>query len=282
MRNANIMTVSRPRSESRGGDRVTPEPSSRCLLDLDSDLAEVLEPHERRLARAAATATIIDADAGTLAMLEWLAQAAEGPGVLVLDGVLALSVRVGDRVCAELIGSGDLVQSQVPADTLVTAQTRWRALTPVRLAVLDAAFAKRVRFWPQIMLGLARRADRRAQSLDVLRAISAQPRLEVRLALLLWHLADRWGRVERGGVRLPLPLTHQLLGQLISAERPSVSHALSRLSHSELITGHGNEWHLRGSLEEGLPELVSSAHARTNHIIAKVSAFRPTPAPARA
>lgn len=274
MPDANVVAVSRPRPEGRP----VPAPSARCLLDLDPDLAEVLEPHERRLARAAATATIIDADAGTLAMLEWLAQASEGPGVLVLDGVLALSVRVGDRVCAELIGAGDLVQSQAAGETLVAAQTRWRALTEVRLAVLDAAFAKRVRFWPQIMLGLARRADRRAQGLDVLRAISAQPRLEVRLALLLWHLADRWGRVERGGVRLPLPLTHQLLGQLISAERPSVSHALSRLSQSDLITGHGNEWHLRGSLDEGPPELIPSAHARTDHIIAEVSSFRVAPA----
>jgi CRP-like cAMP-binding protein len=277
-----MTTVSQPRPASRNGRRPVPEPSARCLLDLDPDLAEVLEPHERRLARAAATATVIDAEAGALDMVAWLAQGSEGPGVLVLDGVLALSVRVGDRVCAELIGAGDLVQPQASGETLVAAQTRWRALTAVRLAVLDAAFAKRVRFWPQIMLALARRADRRAQSLDVLRAISAQPRLEVRLALLLWHLADRWGRVELGGVRLPLPLTHQLLGHLISAERPSVSHALSRLAQCNLVTGHGDEWHLHGALDEQLPELAPSAHARTDHIIAAVSAFRQAPAGARA
>ena len=257
------------------------ESSARCLLDLDPDLAEVLEPHERRVARAAATALVVDADPGALAMGECLTAAGEGPGVLILDGVLALSVRVGDRVCAELLGAGDLVQSQAGGETLVAAQTRWRALTQVRFAVLDRAFARRVRFWPAIMLALARRADRRAQSLDVLRAISAQPRLEVRLALLLWHLADRWGRVERGGVRLPLPLTHQLLGQLIAAERPSVSHALSRLSHSDLITGHGNEWHLHGGLDEQLPDLTPSAHARTDHIIAAVSAFRGSTAAAQ-
>jgi CRP-like cAMP-binding protein len=268
-----MTAASPPTAAGLGAGRSGPQRSARCLLDLDCDLLDVLAPHERRIARAAATATVIDAEAGAVPMVDWLAQAADGPGVLVLDGVLALSVRVGDRVCAELIGAGDLVQSQAAGEMLVCAQTRWRALTAVRLAVLDAAFARRVRFWPQIMLALARRADRRAQNLDVLRAISAQPRLEVRLALLLWHLADRWGRVELGGVRLPLPLTHQLLGHLIAAERPSVSHALGRLSQSHLVTGHGNEWHLHGSLDE-LPELAPSAHGRTDHIIAAVSAFR--------
>ena len=272
-----MFTNRTPLSEARS----RPQPSARCLLDLDVDLAEELEPRERRVARAAATATVIDIDAGPADMGSWLARSANGAGVLVLDGVLVLSVRVGDRVCAELLGAGDLVASPPPGDPLVAAQTRWRALTEVRVAVLDGAFSKRVRFWPQIMLALAHRADRRAQNLDVLRAISAQPRLEVRLALLLWHLADRWGRVELGGVRLPLPLTHQLLGQLIGAERPSVSHALARLSGSELVTGHGDEWHLHGSLDADSSH-ASGGHARTDHIIAAVSAFRRAPLAARA
>ena len=70
------------------------------------------------------------------------------------------------------------------------------------------------------------------------------------MTLLLWHLASRWGRVEPGGIRLPLPLTHQLLGRLIGAERPSVSHALARLSRAGAVTGHGDEWHLHGKIEE--------------------------------
>ena len=71
----------------------------------------------------------------------------------------------------------------------------------------------------------------------MLRAITSQPRLEVRLVLLLWHLAARWGRVEPSGVRLSLPLTHRLLGQLVAAERPSISHALKRLAQAGLVTG---------------------------------------------
>ena len=78
------------------------------------------------------------------------------------------------------------------------------------------------------------------------------------LRLVVWHLAARWGRVEPGGIRLPLPLTHQLLGHLVGAERPSVSHALSRLARAGLVTGHGDEWHLHGRIEEQLEGMLDA------------------------
>jgi CRP/FNR family transcriptional regulator, cyclic AMP receptor protein len=245
----------------------------RCLLDLDADLADELDPESRRVARAAATALTFEADPGPVAMTRWLEQVSDGPGVLVIDGVLALSARVGDRVAAELVGTGDLLQPVGgSAERLLSCDVDWRALRPMRFAVLDGPFAKRVRFWPQIAQGLLRRAGRRAINLDVQRAIAAQPRLEIRLALLLWHLAGRWGKVERGGVRLPLPLTHQLLGQLIGAERPSVSHALARLADGGFVTGHGDEWHLLGSLERTLPAMIDPVAGRADLIVATVGA----------
>ncbi len=249
------------------------ELSFQCVLDLDPDLAETLELDARRIARAAATAFTFRAEAGPLELAKWFRVVSRGPGLLVVDGVLALNVRVGDRVTAELVGAGDLLQPLWDqTDQLLACDVSWRALTPIRLALLDAAFVKRVRFWPQLTQALLRRSGRRLVNLDVQRAIAAQPRLEVRLALLLWHLASRWGKVEPGGVRLPVPLTHQLLGQLVSAERPSVSHALARLAHTGLITGHGDEWHLHGSLEEQLPEMADSGRAA--RIVATVDAFR--------
>ena len=249
------------------------ELSFQCLLDLDPDLADELAPDARRLARAAATALTFQVEAGPLGLADWFTPVTNGPGLLLLDGVLALNVRVGDRVTAELVGAGDLLQPLWDqADQLLACHVTWRALTPVHLALLDGTFAKRVRFWPQLTHALLRRAGRRVVNLDIQRAIAAQPRLEVRLALLLWHLAGRWGKVEPGGVRLPVPLTHQLLGQLVSAERPSVSHALGRLAHTGLITGHGDEWHLHGALEQQLPEMV--AGGRAEHILATVDAAR--------
>jgi hypothetical protein len=70
-------------------------------------------------------------------------------------------------------------------------------------------------------------------------------------------------------VRLALPLTHQLLGQLVGAERPSVSHALARLARSGLVTGHADEWHLHGQLDAPEPD-----SARAGQIVAALEARR--------
>ncbi|MFZ0041108.1 MAG: Crp/Fnr family transcriptional regulator [Solirubrobacteraceae bacterium] len=247
--------------------------SFRYLLDLDVDLAETLPLRMRLVARPAATAETFDADAGQIKLTKPLAIAAPGPGVLVLDGVLAVNVRVGDRVASELLGPGDLVEPGQPVeDDLLECTTEWRALVPMRFAVLDGPFADRVRPWPQIMGALLHRVERRTRNLNVQRAITCQPRLEVRLALLLWHLASRWGRVEPGGIRLPLPLTHQLLGRLVGAERPSVSHALARLSRSGLVTGQGDEWHLHGQIEDQLETMLETSGGRVQTLVDAVSA----------
>lgn len=222
----------------------------------------------RLVARPAATAFTFESEVGQVALSKRLSDAATGPGVLVLDGVLALNVRVGDRIAAELLGPGDLVEPCEQEDEeLLSCTVDWRALVTMRFAVLDAAFAERVRPWPQLMQALLRRAERRAHNLNVQRAIASQPRLDVRLALMLWHLAARWGRVEPGGIRLPLPLTHQLLGRLVGAERPSVSHALARLARSGLVTGHGDEWHLHGNIEQQLKGMVEPSGGRVAALV---------------
>jgi CRP/FNR family cyclic AMP-dependent transcriptional regulator len=230
----------------------------------------------RMVARPNVTAVTFDVDVGEVGLSDWLAVAAPGPGVLVLDGVLAVNVRVGDRIAAELVGTGDLLQSSCSSedDELLACDVGWRALAPTRFAVLDAAFTQRIHPWPQITQALLRRVGRRTHNLDVQRAIAAQPRLDVRLALLLWHLAARWGKVEPGGIRLPLPLTHQLLGRLIAAERPSVSHALSRLASAGLVSGHGDEWHLFGSLEEQLASMLEPVGGRVDQLVAAVASVR--------
>jgi CRP-like cAMP-binding protein len=222
----------------------------------------------RLAARPAATAFTFEADPGEVDLGDRLAAAAPGPGVLLIDGVLALNLRVGDRVAAELLGPGDLIESTAENDDeLLACAVGWRALVPMRFAVLDVAFADRVRPWPQLVHALLNRAERRARNLNVQRAITCQPRLDVRLALMLWHLAARWGRVEPGGIRLPLPLTHQLLGRLVGAERPSVSHALSRLARSGLVTGHGDEWHLHGNIRDHLGSMMEPSAGRVEQLL---------------
>ena len=47
---------------------------------------------------------------------------------------------------------------------------------------------------------------------------------------MLWHLAERWGRVHPDGVVIPLPLNHQRLADLVGAHRPSVTTAMGELN----------------------------------------------------
>jgi CRP-like cAMP-binding protein len=232
------------------------------LLDLDDDLAEELELRMRFSARQHATARLLDARTGTCDLAAWFAVVGTGPGLLLVDGLFAVDTRVAGRTTTELLGAGDLLQPPEPhQDEMVDSETVWHALRQTRLALLDADFAQRMRSWPQVLSTLFRRAERRSAELDVLRAISCHPRLEVRLVLLLWHLASRWGRVEPSGLHLELPLTHRLLGQLVAAERPSISHALRRLSEAGIVTGTAGDWHLHGSVDTHL-ELLLERTAR--------------------
>jgi CRP/FNR family transcriptional regulator, cyclic AMP receptor protein len=227
------------------------------LLDADDDLAEELDIRTRFAARQLATARVLETETGECDLESWFAVVGHGPGLLILDGLVAVDTRITNRTVTELLGSGDLLQPlSRHVDDIVERVASWRALRACRFALLDAEFAQRVLPWPQIGHALLRRTERRAEDLGVLRAISCQPRLEVRLVLFLWHLAARWGRVEPSGIRLMLPLTHRLLGQLVAAERPSISHALSRLADAGLVSGTAGDWHLHGSLDAHLETLI--------------------------
>ncbi len=80
-------------------------------------------------------------------------------------------------------------------------------------------------------------------------AIAHHQRVDDRLLLTLWHLAERWGRVRSDGIALPLPLSHQRLADLIGAHRPSVTTAIGDLSRAGALsrseTGSGCSTALR-------------------------------------
>jgi CRP-like cAMP-binding protein len=87
-------------------------------------------------------------------------------------------------------------------------------------------------------------------------AIVQQPRVDQRLHWLFWHLADRWGRTSPEGVRVELPLTHSLLGELVAARRPSVTTALSKLAAEGKVEREGRSWLLRGAPPADYEDLV--------------------------
>jgi CRP/FNR family transcriptional regulator, cyclic AMP receptor protein len=151
-------------------------------------------------------------------------------GLLVLGGVLGRRLRLGDSTSLELLGRGDIVRPwQDPPEAAIPAQIEWRVLAPARLALLDERITQWIGLRRELTLAFSARIVRRAQSAAYLTAVSHVKRVEERLLAVLWHIATNWGHVTPQGVRIPFRLTHEVLGELVGAHRPSVTIGLGRL-----------------------------------------------------
>jgi hypothetical protein len=190
---------------------------------------------------------MVDIGAGTWDARVDSDRAREGFGLLALDGVLVRRVGYGGRFGAELLAAGDLLRPwEFDGDESIGFETTWRVLAGTRMAVLDGSWAERMARYPRVGSALAGRALGRARRLTAMMAISQQPRLDERIWMLFWELADRHGRVHPDGVYLDLPLTHEVLSHLVAARRPSVSGALTKLSDQGRLLRDGRRWVLRG------------------------------------
>jgi hypothetical protein len=223
------------------------------VLEEDPGLGAGLDRGVRPVARQLATAGVVVLDPGEHPLQRWYGAAVEhGPGLLVLRGVLAREVHACARTATELLGAGDLLRPwDLDPEEPVHNDVVWRVLERAELALLDDGFADRTRPWPEIGDELLRRLGERADGVAMQRAIASHPRVDMRVAMLLWHLAGRFGKVGAdGGVHLALSLTHRLIGELIGAERSPVSHAIGRLSRAGLLERDGDGWLLHGTPAE--------------------------------
>ena len=233
------------------------------IIDEDPDLVRNIEPARLAGLRAAAMAPTLALEPGIVDHLAELPPPAFG--FFVIDGLLTRGVVIQGRRSAELLGPGDVLRPRASddLDPSVPFDVTWEALQPVRIGVLDAEFAEAVSRWPEMVAALMDRVMRRAHSLGFHLAVSHLKLVEMRLLVILWYYADRWGRVTPEGVVLPLRMTHSLLARIVGARRPSVSTALGRLQERGLVerteAGH---WVLRGQppgdLEEWPANAVSS------------------------
>jgi CRP/FNR family transcriptional regulator, cyclic AMP receptor protein len=226
------------------------------VLREDPELAEAVSPSERAQAIETCIARTIRVSRGS-----WTGQAhsavREGIGLLVLDGMLLRRVGIDGRFGAELLGEGDLLRPWQGEEgtSILSRTTGWRVLQPARLALLDVQAARRMAAYPALTGRLVARALERSRNLSINMAIIHQARVVVRLHMLLWHLADRWGRVGSDGVILPIHLTHTMLADLVAARRPTVTTSLSELARAGRVRPAANGWLLTGEPPGELLEL---------------------------
>ena len=217
-----------------------------ALLDVDPDLAIGVPPQEAELARSRAVAAVAELEPPGWDPAQLVQRSEPGwLGLYVLDGLLLRRVEVGKRSACELFGPTDLIRpwdSDGEYDPLPISVS-WLVLKRTRLAVLDTAFVLRIARWPTITSRIVSRVAQRARYLTLTQAVTHLPRAYVRLLILFWLLAERWGKVSTEGVYVTLPLTHEVLAMLIGAHRPTVTIALQRLTRAGfLIRERSDRW----------------------------------------
>jgi CRP/FNR family transcriptional regulator, cyclic AMP receptor protein len=225
---------------------VVPAANVCWVLREDPELAEAIDPMRRSQAVEALVAREVRVPAGA-----WVGRAIpidDGIGLLVLEGVMLHRVGIDGRFGAELVGEGDVLRpiNQDNENPTLPLTVEWLILEPARVAVLDERFVRQLARFPQIAGKLFARSVLRSRQLAVNMAIVHQARVDVRLHLLFWQLAGRWGRVRSDGVVVPLRLTHTVLADLVAARRPTVTSALSDLGRRGVVRAVSDGWLLSG------------------------------------
>lgn len=222
-------------------------PQAVRLFDVEPDLARFLTADEQAEARRIAVPAQVFAKSQedvTMALAE-----AGAFGALVLEGMFLQSLTLGEHTAMRLLGPGDVI-SRGATRSMLLADAPVRAAASSKVAMLGNEVLLAARRWPRIVAGLhvrmAEQSERQAAHL----VICQLPRVEERLLAFLWLLAESWGQVTASGTVLPLSLTHDALGALIGARRPTVTLALGELSERGAIVRQDRGWLLLEAVEE--------------------------------
>jgi len=199
------------------------------LLELDPELGNGLPEDERVRARALVVQPAI-IDPGP-----WDG-VFNGFALLVVEGLLVRETAVGGRLLPQMLGAGDVLETWPEPEGVLAAEVSTTVAERATLVALDQRFLAAAGRWPTLMVEVQRRLAMQAHRLAVQGAICQLARVELRVLALLWHLAERWGRVGREGVVLPVKLTHETLGRFVGARRPSVTLAMGQLADDGLVT----------------------------------------------
>lgn len=219
------------------------------VLDVDPDLGSSLPPDRFEQARQALVArTEVVARGAWDPDPETSPDATGGIGLLLLEGVVVRRLSLSQRSCAELLGPGDLLRPSQDgfSDLLAPFTVVFRIVEPLLVAHLDVRFVARSAHFPEMTGELISRALDRSRLLARMLAVAQLPRVDTRLLIAMWHLSERWGTVRPEGRVLPGFLSHELLGWIVGARRPSVTTALGQLAQRGLVTRLGDGTWLLG------------------------------------
>jgi hypothetical protein len=186
-------------------------------------------------------------------------------GLILVAGTISQTLTMDGRATSHLIGPGDVMRpwadSTVPCPGLT--RDNWTVLAPSVVALFDRRLIGLCARWPSVLVELAVRSTRQMNRLSLQVAIARIPRIDDRLLVLFWRIAQRWGRVTPDGVLIPLPLTHEAIASLVAASRPPVSTALAQLSRDGLLQRTRDGWLMDREVEARLAAELEEDEAAT-------------------
>jgi CRP/FNR family cyclic AMP-dependent transcriptional regulator len=210
------------------------------LLSPQLELTRHLTPEERE-ELGSVSLPLLTIEPGSLE-LSPLLDGHQAFGATVLEGIVMCAQRIGEHTGIQLLGPGDLL---VPASEMWPgwlSDLELRAPAPLRLALFGNELLAVVYRWPRIIQGMYSCISDQLQRLSAQLVICQLPRVDERVLAMLWLLAESWGQVTSAGVRLPMTLTHETLGALVGARRPTVTLALRKLSRQGSILHQDTGW----------------------------------------
>src|SRR5687768_6351143 len=130
-------------------------------------------------------------------------------GLLLLDGFLSRETILPDASSIEVLGPGDVMRPWMTQEGNVEVTVGWEALESSVIAALDVRFGSVALRHPAVITELMDRHVARSNRVALHLAVCHIVGLDKRLETMLWHLAERWGRVSPEGVILPLRFSHE-------------------------------------------------------------------------
>lgn len=210
------------------------------LLAADPDLASGLREDDRLEATEQVIVPMLGLGPGPWAVEQQ--QGARRPfAFLVLSGAVLRETHLADVPALQILGPGDLVHAG--------ATSQLQIATDARVAVLDQSLQLPFATWPGLQVALIERMAGQLDRLGVHQAIAQLPHVEQRVEALFRLLAERWGAVTPDGTLVRLALTHEVIGQLVGARRPTVTLAVRALAGREVLVRRADRtWMLVGEV----------------------------------
>jgi CRP-like cAMP-binding protein len=191
----------------------------------------------------------LDGDGSTVQQIRMQQRTSQGAdrlsaaALLTIDDGVVLVVRpctrcVRRRMVLAVCGSGSLLAPPRGAERIV-------ALTDAVMTAVAPEAMRELLTAPEtaavIASGLLETVRERHETIAQLGRAPHGERLRERLL----ELARRHGRVVAGGVRIDLPLTHELLAQMICSARETVTLGLRDLEREGFLVREGRSYRLR-------------------------------------